>query len=133
MQIIISTVSALLTMLIIDSVWLKVMYAYLYNPYIGHLLGATPKLIPAGFFYIIYTLVLTILIIIPALTHNYSILKVFIFGALFGLVCYATYDLTNQATLKDWPLLVTLVDIAWGTLLTGTMAVVAFSITKHFL
>lgn len=108
------------------------MFTHLYNPQIGHLLATAPKLIPAGFFYIIYSIALSILVILPALTYNYPLSKVFLLGGLFGMVCYATYDLTNQATLRDWPVLVTIVDIVWGALLTGTVALVAFSITKYF-
>ena len=132
MQIIISTVAAILTILIIDSVWLKVMFTHLYNPQIGHLLAETPKLLPAGFFYIIYSVALSILVILPALSQNYSLSKVFLLGGLFGMVCYATYDLTNHATLRGWPVIVTIIDIVWGALLTGTVALVAFSITKYF-
>jgi len=117
-------------MLIIDGVWLMLMAKSFYGKYLGHLMADTPHLPPAAIFYIIYILGLTVLIIEPALSGNSSYLKIFLFGALFGLVAYSTYDLTNQATLKDWPLIVTVVDLVWGTLLTGTVAVVTTIIVK---
>jgi uncharacterized membrane protein len=61
-----------------------------------------------------------------------SLLNTLIYGAIFGLVAYATYDLTNHATLKDWPLHVTLLDMAWGALLTGVTSVFVVYIINFF-
>jgi len=89
-------------------------------------------MLPVILFYAIFILGLIILVVSPALSGNYSYLKLFLYGALFGLVAYGTYDLTNQATLKNWPAIVTVVDLIWGSLLTGTVAVITKFIIKFF-
>lgn len=126
----ISYATAFVSMLAIDAVWLSVMAKRFYTPYIGHLLADAPRFVPAGIFYVLYILGVVFFVISPALTSGASLLKVFLSGALLGLFAYATYDLTNQATLKSWPAIVTLVDLAWGALLTGTIAVLAVVVTR---
>ena len=69
-------------------------------------------------------------VISPAMKQGTSLLNIFLYGALFGLVAYATYDLTNHATMRDWPLHVTLLDMAWGALLTGATSVIVIYITN---
>ncbi len=131
-NILIGFVSSLVAMLAIDAVWLSTMAKTFYAKHIGHLMADSPNLAPAGVFYIIYTFALSVLVVAPAVHNESSFIKVFLLGALFGFSAYATYDLTNQATLKSWPTLVTVVDMLWGAVLTGVTAVIAFYITKHF-
>ncbi len=129
----ISIIISLTVMLSIDAVWLKTTAKRFYARYIGHLMAETPNLLAAGVFYLIYTSTLSVLVIIPAVQGSFSLEKVFFFGATFGLAAYATYDLTNQATLKSWPSVVTVVDLLWGALLTGTVSVVTFLLLGVFL
>ncbi len=124
--------SAIVSMLAIDLVWLSLTMKPFYQKYIGHLLAETPSILPAVIFYLIFIFGLTFLVVNPAITGNFSYLKLFLYGALFGLIAYATYDLTNQATMKNWPVIVTVVDLIWGSLLTGTVAVIAKFVTKFF-
>ncbi|MBS3902835.1 MAG: DUF2177 family protein [Anaplasmataceae bacterium] len=131
-QFIISYVVAAVVMLGVDAIWLSVMSKKFYATQIGHLMSETPKLGPAAIFYIIYILGLTILVLQPALQNNFDYPKVLLWGAVFGMVAYATYDLTNQATLRDWPVIVTVVDIIWGTILTGVVSGVAVYVTQLF-
>ena len=130
--IIIAFLTSLATMLIIDGIWLSVMGRRFYSKYIGHLMAESPKLVPAAIFYLIYVSGIVLLVILPSIQGNYSILKTFLIGAVLGLVAYATYDLTNQATLKDWPTIVTAVDLLWGALLTGTISIVAVTVVRYF-
>ncbi len=130
--ILIAFFSALVPMLIIDSIWLKVMGKYFYSKQIAHLMASSPNLVAAGIFYVLYSFGLAFLIVLPALEGGFSNSKIFLYGAIFGAVAYATYDLTNHATLKDWPLTVTVIDIIWGALLTGTLSLIALLLTKHF-
>jgi len=130
---IIAYLSSLISMLAIDFVWLNLMAKRFYLKYIGHLMSENPNFIVAGIFFLIYAAGLSLLVIIPSIEQNYSNLKIFALSALLGFVCYATYDLTNQATLKDWPTLVTLVDLAWGALLTGTVGLISVLVTKYFI
>lgn len=131
-RLIISWVWALLSMLVLDGIWLSIMAQRFYMPQLGHLTAATINFVPAAFFYPLYNFGLAYLVLAPALQAHESLRTIFFSGALFGLVAYATYDLTNQTTLKDWSTLLTLVDIAWGTLVTGTVAVLSAAVTNYF-
>ncbi len=132
MKIAISFFATLVSMLVIDGVWLTLMAKRFYATQLGTLMAKNPQLFPAAIFYFIYAIALTVLIILPGVQANYGLGKIFLYGALFGLAAYATYDLTNQATLRDWSALVTVVDLMWGTVLTGVIAIIASSITKYF-
>ena len=128
--IIASFISTLISLLLIDIVWLTVMSKNFYNKQIGHLLSESPKLFPAGIFYLIYSFGIVFFVVLPAINGNFSVSKTFIYGAVLGTIAYATYDLTNHATITEWPLIVTIVDIVWGALLTGTISIIAFLVTK---
>lgn len=114
---------------LIDSVWLRNMYARLYKPEIGSLmLDSGFRLWPAVIFYLLYILGMMIFAVGPALTSG-RWQTALCWGALFGFFCYMTYDLTNHATLKTWSVKVTVLDIIWGTVLTGSAATVGWWIT----
>ena len=104
--------------LIIDAIWLTAMADNLYRPLLGDRLAPQFHLVPAVRFYLVYVGGMVFLAILPALATG-GVDKALLNGAVLGLVAYATYDLTNQATLRDWPVTVTLADIAWGTVLTA--------------
>ncbi|MEX0916555.1 MAG: DUF2177 family protein, partial [Candidatus Spechtbacterales bacterium] len=71
-------------------------------------------------------------VVLPGVQGNFSFGKIFLFGALLGIVAYGTYDLTNQATLKNWPAIVSVVDIVWGAVLTGIAGLVAVLVVRYF-
>lgn len=108
----------------IDAVWLTQMASRLYQPTIGHLLAPEPDLVAALVFYLLYILGMVVFTVRPA-QRDASLKSAAGRGALFGLVAYATYDLTNQATLINWPWFVTFIDLIWGTFLTGTTTLLA--------
>ncbi len=109
---------------IIDMIWLGFVANKFYQSQLGHLLG--PVNWPAAIiFYLIYIVGIIFFAVLPGLEAN-SWQKALIYGALFGFFCYATYDFTNLATLKDWPLTVVIVDVLWGTFLTGSVATVSY-------
>jgi len=113
--------SAALLMLLFDVVWIGFLARDFYRQGIGHLMAAGPRLDAALLFYVIYALGLLVFVIAPQAQMRASTwLSVMLRGALFGLVAYATYDLTNLATLRDWPLRVALVDMAWGAFASGS-------------
>lgn len=128
----ISFAVSLVSMLAIDAIWLSTMAKTFYAKHIGHLMAEQANLLPAGIFYLIYTTALSVLIVMPAVSAQALYFRVFGMGALFGLSAYATYDLTNQATLKSWPTIVSVVDMFWGALLTGLVAVLAYAAVKYF-
>ncbi len=113
---------------LIDMVWLGVIAKKLYQDALGHLLGPV-QWGPAILFYLLYIVGIIIFAVQPGLTAG-SLSKTILYGALFGFFAYATYDLTNLATLKGWPLSITLIDITWGVVLTTTVATVSYFIGR---
>ena len=106
-----------ITMLVIDMVWLRGIATAWYDEGIGHLLASEANMLAAGAFYLLYPLGLVIFGVLP--NEDSTFLRAVGMGALFGFFAYATYDLTNLATLRNWPLNVSLMDMAWGTLASG--------------
>lgn len=113
----------------IDAVWLGVVAKNLYKDNLGHLMAAKPSLLPAAIFYLLYVAGILILAVHPALEKG-SFSKAVLLGAVFGGIAYATYDLTNAATLKDWPLSITIIDIIWGSVLTALVAGIGYQIAN---
>lgn len=106
-----------LVFLAIDAVWLLFISKNLYSKEIGHLMADKALLLPALIFYLLFVVGIMVFAIMPGYEAK-SLSKTLMLSALFGLMTYATYDLTNQATLKDWPLKITVIDIIWGTSLS---------------
>lgn len=111
----------------IDAVWLSTMTKRFYNKHMSGMLAAKPNFVAAGVFYAIYILGIVVFVLNPALEKD-SLSFAIGAGALLGLTMYATYDLTNQATLKKWPTILTVVDLAWGTFVTALVSTIAFLI-----
>lgn len=106
---------------IVDFVWLSNAARWLYRPQIGSLLLDRPVFGPAIVFYFLYAVGLALLVVRPAVDAG-SVISALWMGCVLGLVAYGTYDLTNAATLKGWSLKVTVIDMAWGAVLTGFSA-----------
>ena len=125
-------VAALLVFFLADMVWLGTMVSRLYRPALGDLLLSGANIPPAIVFYLLYPVGLVIFAIVPALKSG-NITTALFSGALFGLFTYGTYDLTNQATLRNWSTTLTIADMAWGSVLGGISAVwAAWVVTKLF-
>ena len=129
-QSVIAYVATAVVFLALDAVWLTTMADRLYRPALGHLMLQQFAIGPALAFYAIYFTGVVVFAVAPALATGRWQLALGR-GALLGLVAYATYDLTNQATLKDWSWHVTLADLVWGTLVTAVSAAAAFGITRR--
>lgn len=119
--------ASLAAFLLIDLTWLGVVARGFYRKQIGYLLAPTTNWTAAIIFYMLFVAGLLYFAVLPGLQAN-SLSKTLLLGAFFGLLTYATYDLTNLATVKDWPLLLTLVDIAWGITLSVLVSTAAFTI-----
>ena len=113
-------VAMLVLMLAMDSVWLNLTAATLYKPILGDLLRPEPDLVAAVLFYLVYVAGAVYFAVMPV--RDRSPWLALPQGALFGAVAYATYDLTNQATLRSWSTVITLADISWGAILTALAA-----------
>ncbi len=120
-----------LVMGVLDAIWLTLMAPRLYQPAIGELLAPRPNMRAAVAFYLIYVFGIVFLAVLPALREGTAV-RAATLGAVFGLVAYATYDLTNQATLRVWPVHLTLVDLAWGTFVTTAAALGGYWLTDRF-
>lgn len=123
---------AFLVFLLIDMLWLGLIAKNLYREHLGFLMKESVNWIAAIIFYLVFIAGIVTFVILPALKSD-SWQHALFFGALFGLVTYSTYDLTNLATLKEWPVLITVVDLIWGTFLAATVSVITFFIIKNVL
>ncbi len=111
----------------IDMVWLGLVAKNFYREQIGKLMKPDVNWGAAIIFYLIFIAGLVVFVIAPAMEKG-SWKHALLLGVLFGLVCYATYDLTNLALTKDWPLLVTIVDLIWGAVLSASVSVATYVI-----
>lgn len=123
---------ALPIFLAIDMVWLGLVAKDLYARQLGFLMTPNINWVAAILFYLLFITGLVIFVIHPAILKN-SLMEALFMGAFFGLVTYATYDLTNLATVKNWPLLVTIVDLVWGSFLGGLVSLLTYSIASKWL
>lgn len=131
MRYLLAYVGAGVVMAALDAVWLTLASKRLYRPVIGGMMADRPDLRPAVVFYLIYLFGIVFLAVAPGLKAD-SLVRTAGSGAVLGLVAYATYDLTNQATLKTWAVHITLIDIVWGTLLTTLAATAGHLLARRF-
>ncbi len=117
---------------LIDMVWLGLVAKGFYRKHLGAFLSPQVRWGAAILFYLLFIAGLLVFVVSPALIRGLP-LQALLFGALFGLICYATYDLSNMATLKGWPLVVTVVDLVWGTVLGGTVSFLSAVIGRTWL
>jgi len=118
---------ALPIFLLIDAIWLGLIAKGFYSKHIGALMKSDVSWLSAGIFYLIFIAGLVFFVIQPNLSDK-SMLAVILSGLFFGLVTYATYDLTNYATLKDWPLVVVVVDLLWGAIISAVVSALTYLI-----
>jgi len=115
----------------VDMLWLGWVARGFYRKHLGHWLAAEPNWAAAILFYLLFILGILVFVVLPGLEAG-ALGRTLARGALFGLIAYATYDLTNLATARDWPLVVTVVDLAWGTVLTTLVAAAGFLAGRAF-
>ena len=114
---------------VIDMLWLGLIARTFYRKYLGSLMTSNVNWLAAFLFYLLFIVGILVFVVLPGLEAG-SLRTTLIRAALFGLITYATYDLTNLATLKDWPLTVTIVDLIWGTVLSTLVSYVSFLIGR---
>jgi uncharacterized membrane protein len=117
--------SFLLSLVVIDLIWLLGIAKNLYRDEMGSLMASEPKLLAGLGFYLLYALGASIFVIIPAISKQ-SWLYAVQYGALFGLFCYMTYDLTNLAVIRDFPVRLAFIDIVWGSTVTAASATISY-------
>lgn len=116
---------------VIDMIWLGLVARNFYREQLGALIAPNINWAAAIIFYLVFIAGLVLFVVSPAVDKN-SWTHALVFGALFGFICYATYDLTNLATLKGWPVAVTVVDLAWGATLGATVSVITYGVYSKF-
>jgi uncharacterized membrane protein len=116
----------LVVFLAVDMIWLGFVARDFYQKHLGPFLAPEPDWIAAGVFYLLFIAGILFFAVAPGLKED-SLRRTLQRAAMYGLVTYATYDLTNLATLKDWPAVVAVVDMAWGTVLCVTVSLAAFA------
>lgn len=121
LKLLVSYLTTTVVMVVIDMVWLGVIAKPMYQAGIGHLMAEKPNIAAAISFYALFPVGLMIFAILPE-TANAGWQRTALLGALFGFFTYATYDLTNLATLKNYPLQLALIDILWGSLVSAIAA-----------
>jgi uncharacterized membrane protein len=124
-------ISFLVTLIAIDLVWLLGIAKNLYRDQMGDIMASEPKLIAGLAFYLLYALGVCIFVIVPALSKQ-SWIYALQYGALFGLFCYMTYDLTNLAVIRNFPTQLALIDIAWGSFVTAVCSGIAYWVGNRF-
>ena len=129
MTYLIGYISILLTFVVIDAAWLATITPRFYRPTLGDILISGVNLPPAIIFYLLYPIGLLVFAMNPALKSE-SINTAILYGALFGFFTYATYDLSNYATLRNWTLQVTLADVVWGTILAAIASAVGYLVVS---
>jgi uncharacterized membrane protein len=131
MSYVIAYFAILLPFCVLDGIWLTVMGRLLYRPTLGDILLPSVNLAPAVVFYLVYPIGILVFAVLPTLKQS-SVSPALAYGALFGALAYATYDLTNYATLRNWTLQISVLDVAWGASASAVSAAVAFYATKSF-
>ncbi len=121
----------ILVFFLVDIVWLGVISKNLYKNYLGHLMAPKVNWTAALIFYALFIAGLVFFVINPALAKE-SLVYAILAGGFFGLITYGTYDLTNLATLKDWPLNITIIDLIWGTVLNALTSGITFTVVQKF-
>lgn len=116
---------------ITDAVWLGVVAREFYSRHLGFLMKTDIDWLAAGIFYLLYVSGLLVFVIIPAV-RNRAPIQALLSGLMFGLVAYGTYDLTNQATIREWPVLVTVVDLLWGGMFSGFVSWLSYRIAGRW-
>lgn len=113
--------------LVLDMLWLTVISKKLYKKHLGYIMSDKPNIAAAFMFYAIFVVGILVFVVNPAL-QKADILYALGFGALFGFITYSTYDLTNLATVKDWPVKITIIDLMWGTSVSALTSVFSYLI-----
>ncbi|MEC9344312.1 MAG: DUF2177 family protein [Pseudomonadota bacterium] len=126
---VVAYVATAIVFLAVDFVWLTRIARDFYFARLGEMLLTQPRLGVAAAFYLVYVVGIVVFAVMPALRAD-SARPAIVLGALFGCIAYATYDITNYATLKNWPFAVVVVDIAWGAFLTGLAAFAGYQVTR---
>jgi len=129
MQFLIAYLVTVVVFLVIDYIWLGIIMKDYLQTQLGHLMVDEVNLTIAAFFYLFFAAGIVLFCVMPAFEAQ-SWIKAAVLGGILGFLAYGTYDVTNMATLKDWPVMMSVIDIAWGTTLTAVSATAGYVVTN---
>lgn len=129
--VLIAYAGTLVSLLLADAIWLGLVARTFYRDQLGDLMLPSPNFALAAIFYVFFAMAIVILAVMPGVRAS-SLLTACGYGAVLGLAAYGTYDITNLATLKGWPPIVSLVDMAWGTFVTAFSASCGLLVFRFF-
>jgi uncharacterized membrane protein len=121
----------LISFLLIDAIWLGVVAKNIYRDQLGELMLPSPNLAVAATFYLFFAMAIVALAVRPGLDAG-AIWSAIGYGAVLGLAAYGTYDMTNLSTLKGWPVSLSIIDLAWGTVLTSAASASGYAAVRYF-
>jgi uncharacterized membrane protein len=121
--------ASLVVFFAVDMVWLGLVASSFYKKHLGYLMSPSVNWLAAIIFYLLFVVGILVFVVLPGIKEN-SLPNTILRAVLFGLITYATYDLTNLATVKDWPLMITLVDLGWGMALSAIVSIAGFYLAK---
>ena len=122
--------TVLVSLAALDALWIGVVANRFYHTHLDYIFASSFRIAPAALFYLVYAAGLVVIVVQPSLGK--PLLQVFLLGALVGLMAYGAYDFTNQATIRDWPVVITIVDLLWGIFATGAAATLAVAVSRFF-
>ena len=125
-------VSIILSIIILDIIWFSITVKNFYSPNLSGIISGNFKYSIAAAFYIIYSFAISYIIIFPNFNLNANVFHVSIMGFIMGIASYSAYNLTNQATIENWPSVVTIVDTLWGGFVTSLASYCTYSIIRYF-
>jgi uncharacterized membrane protein len=122
-------IASLAVFFAVDMAWLVLVARSFYKKHLGYIMAPTVNWVPAIIFYLLFIVGILVFVVLPGVKEN-SLQSTILKALLFGLITYATYDLTNLATINQWPLAVTLVDLIWGMVLSAIVSITGFYVAK---
>lgn len=128
-----SWVVLLISIIIMDFIWLSLTAVPFYKKYLSHVFSGDFSYSIALIFYLLYSFGIVQIIILPGLEYKLTFFQIFYKAFILGLISYGAYDLTNQATIKNWPTIVTIVDMSWGAIVTSSAACITYLILKNLI
>lgn len=129
MQFIVAYLVTAVVFLVIDYIWLGIVMKDYFQSQLSHLMASEVNFTVAALFYLVFAAGVVLFCVMPAFEAG-SWVKAALLGAALGFLAYGTYDVTNMATLKDWPVMMSVIDITWGTALTAVSATAGYFVTK---
>lgn len=131
MKFLVAYLTVAVVFLVIDYIWLGFIMKDYFQTQLAHLMADEVKMGIAALFYLIFAAGVVLFCVYPALETG-SIVKAALLGGALGFLAYGTYDVTNMATLRDWPVMMSVIDVSWGTGLTALCAAAGYWVTNHF-